>query len=655
MIYVYLHWFYLLIAQKKKTQVNFSVPLFLGMLFSVLAAMSGYFLAEKGGYDHSILDWHKYLGIGAAIGSGIVYYAYKRKKTDVSFSIIISIYIVLLSITGHYGGTLTHGKDFLTRSYKQNTPSKIADYSKADAFQDIVMPIINAKCLSCHNPEKSKGDLQLHNLNGWQKGGKNGSVIVPGDLNQSSLISRIFLPKSDEEHMPPDGKLQLTHQEKEFLTWWVSNMTKYNHTIAELNPDDKTITYLKSLQGDPFENIPPISQKDLDELEGINIDKLSKEEPWVQVSFAGEQSISTSQLKSLKRIKSNIRNINFAHSNVKNSDLKYLQKFDNLVQINLSKTDISDGGLKHLKGIMSLKNVNLYGTKVTNDGLESLLQNKEIEKIYAWQSEVSSEFANQMEIENPQLSIEMGVDPNSLGTPKLKEPTILSDRDLFSDSLKVTIKSDSKSSLLYYTLDSAEPDTNSILYTGPIILKETSVIKAIEVKEGWETSDASVRNFLNTKYEVQTIKLSTPPNEKYAANGEASLRDFKKGSVDFSAGNWLGYQEKGVTATLDLGEEKSISSISIGALLDGNSYIFLPIGFDITTSMDGKDYVPFAESNYPIPEHPEEARVKNFIIKGDTKSARYIKVKIRSQLKNPSWHQAPGAPCWIFIDEILVS
>ena len=30
------------------------------------------------------------------------------------------------------------------------------------------------------------------------------------------------------------------------------------------------------------------------------------------------------------------------------------------------------------------------------------------------------------------------------------------------------------------------------------------------------------------------------------------------------------------------------------------------------------------------------------------------KIKVKSNLVNPSWHPAPGAPCWVFIDEIMV-
>ena len=41
------------------------------------------------------------------------------------------------------------------------------------------------------------------------------------------------------------------------------------------------------------------------------------------------------------------------------------------------------------------------------------------------------------------------------------------------------------------------------------------------------------------------------------------------------------------------------------------------------------------------------------ILHGDISRARYIKVDIESQKHNPAWHAAPGAACWLFIDEIV--
>ncbi|OYW13286.1 MAG: hypothetical protein B7Z55_17110 [Planctomycetales bacterium 12-60-4] len=86
-----------------------------------------------------------------------------------------------------------------------------------------MLPILTAKCNKCHSEEKSKGDLRMDTYEMAMKGGENGKNFVAGNLEESLSIARILLPIDDDdgEHMPPDGKDQLTPEEIELLKWWV--------------------------------------------------------------------------------------------------------------------------------------------------------------------------------------------------------------------------------------------------------------------------------------------------------------------------------------------------------------------------------------------------------------------------------------------------
>src|SRR5437588_662800 len=52
-----------------------------------------------------------------------------------------------------------------------------------DFFETKIRPVLAANCYRCHSIEsgKAKGDLTLDTREGWQKGGENGPVIIPGD------------------------------------------------------------------------------------------------------------------------------------------------------------------------------------------------------------------------------------------------------------------------------------------------------------------------------------------------------------------------------------------------------------------------------------------------------------------------------------------
>lgn len=100
-------------------------------------------------------------------------------------------------------------------------------------FQHVILPILEAKCNKCHNEEKSKGDLRLDTFEMVMKGGENGSNIVPGKPADSLSIQRIDLPADDDEHMPPDGKDQLTAEETALLRWWVQEGASNTLKVAD--------------------------------------------------------------------------------------------------------------------------------------------------------------------------------------------------------------------------------------------------------------------------------------------------------------------------------------------------------------------------------------------------------------------------------------
>ncbi len=55
------------------------------------------------------------------------------------------------------------------------------------------------------------------------KGGDSDDNVVPGDPDKSLLISRISLPKDDDDHMPPSGKEEVTKEEIALLSWWIKS------------------------------------------------------------------------------------------------------------------------------------------------------------------------------------------------------------------------------------------------------------------------------------------------------------------------------------------------------------------------------------------------------------------------------------------------
>jgi len=70
-------------------------------------------------------------------------------------------------------------------------------------YDDQVTPILRNNCFKCHNPDKSKGDLDLTTYSAVLKGGGSGKSVLPGDPAGSKLIKAI--ERTEEPFMPSNG------------------------------------------------------------------------------------------------------------------------------------------------------------------------------------------------------------------------------------------------------------------------------------------------------------------------------------------------------------------------------------------------------------------------------------------------------------------
>ena len=105
--------------------------------------------------------------------------------------------------------------------FASGQPDKTADgKGGVEHFEKFIRPVLVESCYACHSTQasKSKGGLLLDSRAGMVKGGDNGPVLVPGDIEKSRLIQAIRWTDPDFA-MPPKGKL--TPQQIERFEQWV--------------------------------------------------------------------------------------------------------------------------------------------------------------------------------------------------------------------------------------------------------------------------------------------------------------------------------------------------------------------------------------------------------------------------------------------------
>ena len=84
----------------------------------------------------------------------------------------------------------------------------------------------------------------------------------------------------------------------------------------------------------------------------------------------------------------------------------------------------------------------------------------------------------------------------SLGLPKLATPESPTATE-FGTSASVTLTCATNGATIYYTLDGSTPTTSSTLYSGPIALTKTTMVKARAFKSGYASSDVFTRTFVS--------------------------------------------------------------------------------------------------------------------------------------------------------------
>ena len=84
------------------------------------------------------------------------------------------------------------------------SPARADDSAK---FGDAIAPLFKERCVKCHGPAKSEAKLDLSTAASVARGGKNGPIVVPHQVDDSLLWDRV-----DADEMPP--KHPLSAEEK---------------------------------------------------------------------------------------------------------------------------------------------------------------------------------------------------------------------------------------------------------------------------------------------------------------------------------------------------------------------------------------------------------------------------------------------------------
>ena len=404
--------------------------LLLGVLSAIAASVLGLMLATSNDYNEDMLDAHKWAGFattGVAILACLIKSDILKPKQTLYFG-VLGVMVIAMSATGHLGGNLTHGTDYLT--YYMPFKPKVIDplerpavtnLKEVQIFGDMVHPIIKAKCMSCHNDQKKKGQLSFASIDDYLTGGKHGELLVPGNPSISELIHRISLPTDHEDVMPPEGKTPLTEEEIAILTYWVEKgNASFDVMLDSLDENDAFLALANSYFGFGSKSqatqlrFAPVDSSYLQELRdtGFEIRELMAGSNALDVILPATLSDSSKidqYMQALLPIKANIYWLSLNGTSLNNSHLEQIGSFEQVRNLKLANNSISDEGVKHLSGLHNLVSINLFGTQVTMSSIQVLGSLQSLESLYVWKSSLSQEDLKLAQEQFPSLKIVGGI------------------------------------------------------------------------------------------------------------------------------------------------------------------------------------------------------------------------------------------------------
>lgn len=405
--------------------------LVIGSFFAVVSVATGLVLATEGGYDQELLQEHKSLGIGTTvlamlmpfIRRGVLAMRVNPRWQRTLCALLFLPLIVLLSATGHWGGSLTHGDDYLTAGLHQDTGKNplatvalITDAGEAMLYEDVVRPILESRCYGCHGERKQKGRLRLDSKEWLLRGGKHGAVLEEGPADSSELYHRLVLPIDHDEHMPPRERDQLSLAEIDIIKAWIDGGAPFSTPVSRFDDSRRIAMLIKSLQHSgsasifPEKKIAPLNTTALSTVTSTGAIALpiSAGSAYLTVSFVNNKEPAIDDLMVLTGFRDHIVALDLSDATLTDEHLVAVSQLVNLRVLDLSGTNVGDDAVTRLVSLKEIRHLNLSGTAVSDRGLSHLSQLGSLEKLYLFGTSVSRTAVSSLLAGSKKISIDTG-------------------------------------------------------------------------------------------------------------------------------------------------------------------------------------------------------------------------------------------------------
>jgi uncharacterized membrane protein len=395
---------------------------------AVLTVVLGYMHFAEGAFTGPSASAHRLWGTVTGVATILIWWLSRRPGLYKRVNILSGIAaLALISITGHYGGNLTHGASFLwqyapgpLRSLGGVAPTRpaVTSVAQADPYHDVVRPMLELRCGGCHNDDKRESGYTMASYESTLKGGDTGGAVVPGMSDSSEVYRRISLPHDDEEFMPADDKTPLTSAQVAIVRWWIDAGAPRDTTVAQVGADGEIEQLLAAelgLAGATSASVSaqttvPADPAVVDRLyrSGFLVRQVSQSDPHLVVSvYSPGARVVQEHMAVLLTAADRIVELNLQDAGLDDEVLADIGRFTGLTRLRLSRNEITDKIVEAFTNMPQLERLNLYANPgVTDSSVDVLASLRSLKRLDVWQTSITPEGLVRLRALRPDLELQ---------------------------------------------------------------------------------------------------------------------------------------------------------------------------------------------------------------------------------------------------------
>ena len=227
-------------------------------------------------------------------------------------------------------------------------------------------------------------------------------AAIPFEAENSPLIHRVNLDRTDPDAMPPEGE-GLTDADIETLTSWINEGAAYPNvqagTIGARGVSSAALSAALAASGSvalgntSVVEIDPAIRQRADVamkallLRGVLVQPLAAESPLLDVNGSrATPALTDADVELLADLSPVVANLNLSKSALTDTGFAKLGSMPHLERLRLDGTSIGDEGLASLGTLARLESINLVATKVTEASSDWMHQQPLLKRVYVWQT-----------------------------------------------------------------------------------------------------------------------------------------------------------------------------------------------------------------------------------------------------------------------------